>query len=346
MARIVLELTNRCNLRCQHCFSGRHGGRDDLPLELLQDVLDEAKTHGFDHLTFTGGDPTIHPHFTEVLRRTFEAGYEFSFVTNGYNFATTYPKLLPYRDALSQITFSLDGATEETHDRLRGRGSYRKVLGAMSVCTALGIPFSNNMVVTGHNRHELAQMAALATSLGSRGLRFGHLMPSPLTTAQNFDLSPKERKEVEAEIWALRDAHALPIAMAPGHHTTSLFPCAPLHLQEINIDCKGFLTKCCHLSSHGEGVGDGDVAGDLRHVSFKEALGRLEAANKAFHAAKMARLKGGLEDADFFPCWYCSNAFKKVDWLDAFSNNPWTPLRWNAPEDAPETVSQDAALPS
>ena len=74
MARIVIELTNRCNLRCQHCFSGRHGGRDDLPLELLQDVLDEAKTHGFDHLTFTGGDPTIHPHFTEVLRRTFEAG--------------------------------------------------------------------------------------------------------------------------------------------------------------------------------------------------------------------------------------------------------------------------------
>jgi MoaA/NifB/PqqE/SkfB family radical SAM enzyme len=331
MARIVIELTNRCNLSCQHCFAGRHGGRDDLPLEILGKVLDEARGCGFDHLTFTGGDPTVHPKFGEVLRLTFEAGYDFSFVTNGYNFTTVYPRLLPYQQKLKRITFSLDGASEATHDQLRGKGSYRKVLQAMSVCVALDIPFTNNMVVTAHNRHELEAAVQLAYRLGSRGLRFGHLMPSPLTTAQDFDLSPWERKVVEAEIWSLQDKYPLPVVMAPGFHTTSLFPCAPLKVQEINIDCKGNLSKCCHLSSHGDGVGQEDVVGQLGGMSFGEAFGRLVQANERFHADKLAHLSGGtFKDADFFPCWYCSNYFKKVDWLKTFEGHPWLESIWEA----------------
>jgi MoaA/NifB/PqqE/SkfB family radical SAM enzyme len=47
VAKLVIELTNRCNLYCQHCFTGRHGGRDDLPLNLLAKILAEAKAYGF-----------------------------------------------------------------------------------------------------------------------------------------------------------------------------------------------------------------------------------------------------------------------------------------------------------
>ena len=70
MGRVVIELTNRCNLSCDHCFTGRHGGSDDLSLEIFQKILDEAKTCGFDELSFTGGDPTVHANFPEVLVST------------------------------------------------------------------------------------------------------------------------------------------------------------------------------------------------------------------------------------------------------------------------------------
>jgi MoaA/NifB/PqqE/SkfB family radical SAM enzyme len=242
MARVVIELTNRCNLRCQHCFTGRHGGCDDLPLDILRKIVAEAKASGFDHLAFTGGDPTVHLQFSEVLRLTHGAGYQFSLVTNGWNFVSVYPHILPYRERLSVITFSLDGATEATHDQLRGRGSYRRVMRAISVCIAEEIPFTLNMVITAHNRHELAHMAHLAAQLGSGGLRFGHLMPTLLTTLQNFDLAPWERKVVEAEVWRLQKEYPVPIVMAPGYYTTSLFPCTPLQMQEVNIDCHGNLT--------------------------------------------------------------------------------------------------------
>ena len=329
MAKIVIELTNRCNLRCHHCFTGRHGGNDDLPLPVLRHILNEAMDNGFDTLSFTGGDPTVYRHFEEALRLTFEAGYDFGFNTNGWNFIQTYPILLPYRDQLSVITFSLDGATETTHDRLRGKGSFRRVLKAMSICVIKGIPFTINMVVTAHNQHEIGEMAHLATRLGSRGLRYGHLMPAPITTAQDFDLSPWERKKVEAEIRHLARQYPIPIAIAPGFHTTDLFPCAPLNMQELNVNCYGELTKCCHLSGHGDGVGQDDIIGNLQDMRFSDAYQRLVQENEQFHQKKLTHLaNGSFADSDFFPCWYCSLSYRKVDWLRELPEHPWSALIW------------------
>ena len=121
MARIVIELTNRCNLRCQHCFAERHAATGDLPLAIIEKVLREGRDCGIDHLAFTGGEPTIHRQFAEIIRRVCEAGYTFSFVSNGMNFPQIYPLLLRHRQWFTGVTFSLDGAREATHDRLRGR---------------------------------------------------------------------------------------------------------------------------------------------------------------------------------------------------------------------------------
>ena len=97
MARLVIELTNRCNLRCQHCFEERHAATGDLSLEIIEKVLREGKGCGIDHLAFTGGEPTIHRQFAEIIRRVCEAGYTFSFVSNGMNFPHVYPLLLLHR---------------------------------------------------------------------------------------------------------------------------------------------------------------------------------------------------------------------------------------------------------
>ena len=48
-----------------------------------------------------------------------------------------------------EVTFSLDGAHEATHDRLRGTGSFRRVMRAASLCVVKELPFSLSMVVTG-----------------------------------------------------------------------------------------------------------------------------------------------------------------------------------------------------
>ena len=322
--KIVVELTNRCNLHCQHCFSGRHGGHDDLPLAILQQLLDEAYHYGFDEISFTGGDPTVYPHFAEALARVSATGYHFAINTNGWNFAQFYPTLLPYLAQLTIITFSLDGASAATHDQLRGQGSFRRVMQAMSICVAKAIPFSINMVLTAHNHHEIAVMVTLAARLGARGLRFGYLMPTPSTTTAGLDLTPAARHLVEATVRAAASIALLPVALAPGYHTLELFPCDPLQGHEVNLNCHGEMTLCCQLSGHGAGVGQGDVAGKLAEIGFGAAFTKLAAERYHYRAVKQDRHNAGtLAEHDFFPCWYCVRHYRKVDWLPAGANHGW-----------------------
>ena len=329
MPGILIELTNRCNLSCQHCLDGRHRGDGELKIEILERILQNARGHGFDHLSFTGGEPTLHPRFTEMLTMVSEAGYNFGFVTNGWNFTRIYEKLLPHHNRLTGITFSLEGAREETHDRLRGKGSYRRVMQAISICVVKDIPFTFNTVITSHNRGELHEIAEIATKLGSRGLRFGHLISTPRIVSGNMDLSPVERRQTEVIIWQLQKTFSIPIVMAPGYYTTELFPCAPLQMQEINIDWRGNITMCCNLSGHGEDVGNDDIMGNLSEMSFSEAYGRLVQANGKFQKEKLEHHSNGkFRDSDYFPCWYCLNYFKKVDWLKKFPSNDWSRGVW------------------
>jgi MoaA/NifB/PqqE/SkfB family radical SAM enzyme len=332
MARLVLELTNRCNLRCQHCFAERHAATGDLPLEILTKVVHEGKQCGITHLAFTGGEPTLHRQFAEIVRRVCAAGYTFSLVSNGANFAPCGVLLQQYRQWFTGVTFSLDGAREATHDQIRGAGSYRRVMRAASLCVFRRLPFSLNMVLTARNRHEVEGMVQLATRLGSRGVRFGHLMPTPDTARHGLDLTPGARREVEAVIWRLQPQATIFVDMAPGFYSAApFFPCAPLTLEEFNVDYQGNMTLCCHLSGYAGTNTDADILGNLHDMSLQEACHRFHQRVATYLAEKRARLeRRALSMREHFPCWYCVTALHKSAWLSHFPHHPWA----DAPEPA------------
>ncbi len=323
--RLVIELTDRCNLRCGHCFDARHAGTGDLPLELLEKVLREGKTCGIDQVAFTGGEPTIHPRFKEIIQRVGSAEIAFGFVSNGSNFSRIYPLLLTYRRWLKGVTFSLDGAHEITHDRLRGKGSYRQVMRAVSICAIKDIPFGLNMVLTSENRQEIGEMVELGARLGSHAVRFGHLMFTPDTAMRGLDLSPQERLGVETEISRLKESAPILVTMAPGYFSESpLFPCAPLELQELNIDYRGNVTLCCHLSGYSGGKSSADFMGNLSEVSLAEAVAYSRKMVASYLTEKQAKVKRGeFGQLDHFPCWYCLKYLDKTSWLKNFPHHPW-----------------------
>jgi MoaA/NifB/PqqE/SkfB family radical SAM enzyme len=325
MARLVIELTNRCNLRCLHCFTERHAATGELPLAILDRVLREGKDCGIDHLAFTGGEPTIHRHFAEIIQRVCSADYTFSLVSNGANFLRIATLLQRCWPSFTGITFSLDGASEATHDRLRGPGSYRRVMRAASYCMFNNLPFMLNMVLTAHNYHEVETMVELATRLGSRGVRFGYLMPTPETARHQLDLAPPTRRTVEAVIWRLQQQARIAVNMAPGYYSaTPFFPCAPLTLEELNLDYRGNLTLCCHLSGYTGVNAATDVFGNLHEISLAEAWARFRQRVATYLADKQARVEqGAFTTLDHFPCWYCVKYLNKTAWLDAFPQHPW-----------------------
>jgi MoaA/NifB/PqqE/SkfB family radical SAM enzyme len=325
MARLVMELTNRCQLRCQHCFDERHAATGELPWRIIETVLQEGKACGIEHLAFTGGEPTLHRQFAAIVREACTSGYAFSFVSNGITFPRLYPLLLEHRSRFRGVTFSLDGAREATHDRLRGPGSYRRVMQAASVCIARELPFTFNMVLTAHNRPEVHEMVVLATRLGAAGVRFGWLMPTPDTARHRLDLTPLECREAEAEIRRLRQDAPVAVGLGPGYFSAApFFPCAPLELEEYNLDYRGNLTLCCQLSGYAAGTPGTDVVGNLRDMGLTEALGCFQKRVARYLADKRSRVQSGaFGDLDHFPCWYCVKYLGKVAELTQISQHPW-----------------------
>src|SRR6185436_18605840 len=141
-----VELANICNLHCSYCFRSDENlyssHAEFFPVELLRRIIDEARTvAGITTVSFTGGEPTLHPAFAETLQIIDEAGLTASFVTNGWHFDRVWPALQASRAAVSHVAFSFDGVTREDHDRWRGQGSFDRLVQAFARCYAAKLPF-------------------------------------------------------------------------------------------------------------------------------------------------------------------------------------------------------------
>jgi MoaA/NifB/PqqE/SkfB family radical SAM enzyme len=316
MPGIAVELTNYCNLNCKHCFDRRHSAGGYLNIDTLESILQNAKHHGFEYISLTGGEPTLHPEFKKILQMVINAGYEVGFVTNGWNFINIYKRMTEVLGKVSVIKISLDGAKESTHDAMRRHGSYRRVMQAASICTVKDIPFAFNTAISSQNQNEIENLAELSAKLGSRGIRFGNLMPTKKSLAENLVLNHAQLKDIQAAIIKLQEKHDFPITLAAGFYSHDLFPCTALQQMEFNIDWQGNVTLCCHLSGCGDGTSTKDIIGNLNEISFEEAKRKLNKLVDQFHKDKTQHHDGPqFKDSDYFSCWYCLNYFEKINWL-------------------------------
>lgn len=289
---------------------------------LLGRVVQDARVCGIDQLAFTGGEALLHSRFADIIGMTARAGLDYRLVTNGWSLPKHLQPLLASRDGLRSITFSLDGAREATHDALRGRGSFRRVLQGVSVCVVHGLPFLFNMVLTRENCAEAAELVRLAAGLGGVGVRFGHLMSDPRPAAQGLELSPAERRALDKELQTLQAASEFPVGFAPGGWSADLFPCSALRAQEYNLDWRGRLGLCCHLSGFaGE---EQAIAADLSTMRLAAGLDALQRLRDELRQEKQARRSAvDWRDDDNFPCWYCAKRFGAVDWIRGRPDHPW-----------------------
>lgn len=323
MPRLGIEFNNVCNLDCTHCFRGIYRGNPEenkdlfLPLDLLDRVLSEATPLGYRHVAITGGEPPMHPHFGEALDLIAGHGCTYHFLTNARSFPKTLQAVsVPKRKAkLSGISFSLDGATEATHDKIRGKGSYREVITAIATCQAVGIEPSIITTINRVNRHEIDQLALLGAHLKVRRQVFGHQMPTEHNLDEDLILPVSEWRAVERDVARVIHGFRHEIQMAVGFYTEYYLPrCAPLSLDDLNIDYRGRLTLCCQLSNYRDLKGDGeDVIGDLRQESLSQSLAKLMDLTSRVHKERLT-MASDPQQADklHYPCLVCIERFRKT----------------------------------
>lgn len=240
------------------------------------------------------------------MREAANRGYRYGLVTSGWTFGRTYPVLLDHRAALTAVTFSLDGDCESAHDAIRGEGSFRRVLQAISICMAVDLPFTINTVVMRSSYDGLERLGELAEQLGARGIRYGHFIYGGQRASDALALTREERRCAERRIWSMRRERAIPVEMAPGYYTHDLLPCSPLHDGEINVDWRGDGSRCCHLSGGQPRADSGAIAGNLHNATVADLLETLRRGNELFRVNKRRDAStDGWAASNNWPCEYC-----------------------------------------
>ncbi|HOX23028.1 MAG TPA: radical SAM protein [Elusimicrobiales bacterium] len=125
----ALEVTLKCNMSCRHCGSdaGRADRKNSLSLEEWKGVVDELKAVGTRHITLSGGEPFLYPHYRELISHIISKGIQGSFISNGLSL--TEKDIVFLKEAgVSHLAVSLDG-NEKVHDYIRQtKGSYKKIM--------------------------------------------------------------------------------------------------------------------------------------------------------------------------------------------------------------------------
>ena len=154
---IGIELTRHCNLRCQHCLRDDLDKHAEVPVEFVKKLLKQARAYNKPHIALTGGEATLHSKFGEIIDLIVSEGYTFHFVTNGTTFPRVFQRLQAYAGgrAWRGISLSMDGATEETMDKIRGKGVYQKAIQAIAIAKTHRVPVTAQMVVNRLNRPEM-----------------------------------------------------------------------------------------------------------------------------------------------------------------------------------------------
>ena len=140
---VLLEITQRCNLRCPVCFaSADENGSSDPTLSQLGESMDMLMRKGGPfNLQLSGGEPTMRDDIPEIIKMGREKGFTFfQLNTNGLRLADEdgYAKKLK-QAGLSCVFLQFDSLSDKVYKVLRGKALLMKKLKAIKNCAAAGL---------------------------------------------------------------------------------------------------------------------------------------------------------------------------------------------------------------
>lgn len=159
------HITQTCDLHCRHCYDRSRRQEFDLAqgIRVLDELYDFSRgRHVFTQVTFTGGNPMLHPHFLELYREAASRGFLTAILGNPMPRRRIEDMLEVQRPEFYQV--SLEGLSEH-NDYIRGHGHFDRVLAFLELLRELKV---YSMVMLTLTRANLAQVLPLAEELRDR----------------------------------------------------------------------------------------------------------------------------------------------------------------------------------
>jgi mycofactocin radical SAM maturase len=278
---LTWELTYACNLACVHCLSSS-GRRDphELSTEECHAIIDELERMQVFYVNIGGGEPTVRRDFWELLDYATAHHVGVKFSTNGSRITPEIATRLA-ANSYVDVQISLDGATPEINDKVRGAGSYDTAMTAVENLFAAGMrDFKISVVVTRENMSQLDAFKAIADRYAAQ-LRITRLRPSGRGADVWDELHPTAEQQRELYDWLMSDGERV-------------------------LTGDSFF----HLSAYGQALPGLNLCGAGRVVCLIDPIGDVYACPFAIHDAFLAgnvRSPGG-----FASVWRESDLFQEL----------------------------------
>jgi mycofactocin radical SAM maturase len=256
---LTWELTYACNLACVHCLSSS-GRRDPRELTTAQAeaVIDELERMQVFYVNVGGGEPTVRPDFWHLVDYATAHHVGVKFSTNGVRITPDVAHRLASSDYVD-VQVSLDGATAEVNDAVRGAGSFDTATRAMRHLRDAGFrSFKLSVVVTRQNVGQLDTFKAIADEHEAQ-LRLTRLRPSGRG----------------ADVWD--ELHPLP------EQQRALYDWLVAHGEDVLTGDSFF-----HLAAYGDRLPGLNLCGAGRVVCLIDPVGDVYACPFAIHESFLA----------------------------------------------------------
>lgn len=194
---VVWNITRTCNLRCVHCYADSHAEKypGELTWEQCCDVIDDLAAYGASALLLSGGEPLLHPHLPDILRRATARGLKVTISTNGTRITPELARL--FKDVgIAYVGISLDGIGE-VHDKFRGvPGAFDGAIRGFRLCEEVGQKTGLRLTLTRNNVQCMEQILDFIEAQDIKRVCFYHLVP----TGRGVDVASLHPEEARAAL--------------------------------------------------------------------------------------------------------------------------------------------------
>ena len=209
---IQWHLTERCNLRCRHCYQGERS-TDEMPLREIRNVIIEVSDTVKDwsesynvsfspSMNITGGEPFLRNDLLEILGEIKKQGFKIYLLTNG--------TLVDKKRARTLADLGVDGVQvsmegpEDIHDAIRGAGSYSASASGVAQLVDAGIAVTLNVTVSNLNAGQVKRIITFGSHAGVKRVGFSRLVPAGRGRALlSHMLTQAQVKELYEELFSL-----------------------------------------------------------------------------------------------------------------------------------------------
>jgi len=198
----------RCNLRCIHCYQEYFNTKelDSATLLKIATIMEKTleKWGRIGRVSLTGGEPFMRKDLLLELLSFFERSDHFywtGILSNGTLIDREILEKIKVFSKLKEVQISLDGTTPESHDAIRGKGSFDKATTAISLLKQEGFTVSGMFTLHKENRDEALPMMELAQSLDMDYLTIERMVPMGELDQDRFLLSAGELEKIYRDIY-------------------------------------------------------------------------------------------------------------------------------------------------